>query len=158
MSTGVTRAIYPTPASMPVLNAYKPNDLVVAADPDIVVEGRNDFEIDSMADAILQDIGAVELSMMTRYDSLDGDAMVYSPIVSKSRQMPYSSNNLMGQPNSALTANGKSYLNSSHYVQGEINRGYQLDGEPDNLDMDIQIAVVADVVPFSVDGEVYEVI
>jgi hypothetical protein len=148
--------IQATPITLPPWLREQQNDLVVAADPSIVVEGY-EADIDGMAEAILQDIGAVELSMMTRYDSLDGNRMVYSAVSTRSRLPQYSANNLMGQPSSALTANSQDFLNSAHYVQGELNRGYALDGEPTSLDMNIQVATSADIVPFSTSAQVYEV-
>lgn len=157
MSRFYRQDISPTPLTGSWRLQPNNDSIVVAADPSIVVEGY-DPDIDVMADLILQDIGAVELSMMTRYDSLDGARMAYSPIPTKSRLVPYSVNNLMGQPNSALAASGQDFLNSSHYVEGEVNRGYALNGEPPSLDMNIQVATSADVVPFSTSGEVYEVI
>ncbi len=149
--------ISPTPISVPWTRPPNENSLAVAADRSLLIEGYEP-DIDVMADLILQNIGAVELSLMTRYDSLDGARMAYSPLTTKSRLPQYSVNNLMGQPNSALSASGQDLLNTSHYVQGELPRGYALEGEPPAVSMDIQVAVTADVVPFSVTGEVYEVV
>lgn len=150
------RGISPVPIGVPPW-LQKPTDpAAVVADPSFVVEGYGNFDVDTMAEITLQEIGAVELSMLTRYDSLDGVQMAYSPLVSRTRMISYSANNLMGQPNSLLTGNGQDALNSAHYVNGEINRGYDIVDTP--LDMDIQVAVNADIVPFSTTGEVYEVV
>lgn len=150
--------ISPTPISIPPWIQDSSQDIAVAADKSLVVDGYDSTDVDIMADMILQDIGAVELSMITRYDSLDGVKMVYSPIAARTRMVLYSANNLLGQPYSTLHSNGIDVLNSAHYVDGELNRGYQLSNEPPSLDMNIQVASTADIVPFSTSGEVYEVV
>lgn len=150
--------ISPTPITQPPWKTPGTPDTAVAADQSIIVDGYNSVDVDAMADMILQDIGAVELSMITRYDSLDGASMVYSPISSRTRLVQYSANNLLGLANSVLNANGTDFLNSTHYVDGEINRGYQLGSVPPELEMEIEVAIVADAVPFNISGEVYDVL
>lgn len=124
----------------------------VAADPDIVIEPYANIDVDVMADLILQDIGGVELSKILRYDSLDGVNVVYSPASNTSRVKPYHSNNLLGQEFSRMVADGSSAMNINRYVEGEMPRGISLDGEPQEYDVEIQVAIAGDWVPFSATG------
>lgn len=121
----------------------------VAADPDLVVETYSSIDVDVMADLILQDIGGVELSKILRYDSIDGNTTVYSPMSSVSRIKPYNSNNLLGQEFSRLVAGGSSAMNITSYMDGEVPRGVALTGEPTEYDVQVQVAIAADWVPFS---------
>jgi hypothetical protein len=121
----------------------------VAADPDLVIEPYSNIDVDIMADMILSDIGGVELSKILRYDSLDGINVVYSPMSQKSRVKPYDSNNLLGQEFSQMVANGSSAMNITRYMEGENPRGIVLENEPTEYEVEIQIAIAADWVPFS---------
>jgi len=123
--------------------------VVVAADPDLVLESYSNVDVDVMAELILEDIGGVELSRILRYDSLDGVNVTYSPITKRSRVKPYHSNNLLGQEFSRLVANGSNSLNVVRYLEGETSRGISLNAEPPETLVEVQVALSADWVPFS---------
>jgi hypothetical protein len=121
----------------------------VAADPDLVIEPYSNIDVDVMADLILGDIGGVELSKILRYDSFDGFNQVYSPMSQKSRIKPYSSNNLLGQEFSRMASDGSNRMNTAHYMGGEVARGLELVDQPPEYDVEIQVAIAGDWVPFS---------
>lgn len=89
------------------------------------------------------------MSKILRYDSIDGNTTVYSPMSSVSRIKPYNSNNLLGQEFSRLVAGGSSAMNITSYMDGEVPRGVALTGEPTEYDVQVQVAIAADWVPFS---------
>ena len=141
--------VNPYPVSTAPWQTKPDPSVAVAADPDLVIESYSNVDVDVMADLILQDIGGIELSRILRYDSLDGVNRVYNAMSSTSRVKPYNSNNLLGQEFSRIQANGGSDLNIGKYMQGEVIRGVSLDGEPAEYDVQIQVAIAADWVPFS---------
>lgn len=148
----------PQPITVPPWLKQGSDDKAVAADPSLTVKGFSSEETDVLAGIVLETIGAVELSMITRYDSLDGVKMAYSAVPTVSRMAKYSASNLMGYPSSMLSANGQGSANAAHYIQGEISNGYELSEMPTGLELDIQVATSGDVVPFSATGNAYEVI
>jgi hypothetical protein len=152
-------AIYSTPITTTPWRVAGNASPAVNADPALVVEGLTDIDVDTMADLILQDIGAVELSKLLRYDSFENMQVAYSPVSSQNRMLSYRANSLIGQENSLLTANGTSALSTTNYIDGEINRGYELGYTPSEFDVEIQVAISGDVVPFNTSqGEVLEVV
>lgn len=141
-------ALNATPISTAPWTTHPTTSPAVAADPDLTVESSADIGIDIMEDLILHEIGAVELSKLLRYDTLSGGDVVYSPISTTNRILNYSANSLLGQESSAITANGLSVMNSIHYVEGETSRGYSLERILPEQDMQIQVAIFGDIVPF----------
>jgi hypothetical protein len=152
-----TNPVNPYPISTAPWQEQVNPSVAVAADPDLVIDQYATDDIDIMADLILQDIGGVELSKILRYDSLDGINQIYSPMAATSRVRPYHSNNLMGQEFSRLVADGSNPLNVSRYIEGETSRGIALENEPTEYDVEIQVALAADWVPFSASIETVEV-
>ena len=139
-----------TPISTAPWKAASTSSPAVAADPSLNIESYSTMEVDVMADLILTEIGGVELSRILRYDALDGVNQVYSPMAQTSRVKPYSSNNLMGQENSRMFADGTNSLNLGRYMNGETSRGVSLsEQQPPSTDVEIQIAIAADWVPFA---------
>lgn len=78
-------AYAPPPPPEPVLPIFtedktKNFDNVKVAPKDTIVFNESDVNIELMQDLLFEDIGAIELANMSRYDLIDGQEVYYSPI------------------------------------------------------------------------------
>lgn len=73
-------AISSQPPSLPNYTNPKSSD-VKSADPDITLVSPEELPVDMQAQMVLQAIGGSELMQIARYDSVDGQKVIYQPIV-----------------------------------------------------------------------------
>lgn len=82
---GGVAAYSPPPPPAPVLPSFRKDTSdnfknVKVASKDIIVFDESDINIELMQDLLFEDIGAIELANMSRYDLIDGQEVFYSPI------------------------------------------------------------------------------
>lgn len=89
-TTATTTAYYaavnaPPPTPSPILPTFTEDKTstfksVKVAPKDTIVFNESDVNIELMQDLLFEDIGAIELANMSRYDLIDGQQVYYSPI------------------------------------------------------------------------------